>query len=64
MVKVGNIYTDGVTIYLIDKVLDDGSVVAQICSGSPASFSPIAGASVTLSPEKLELYKKIGKVND
>ena len=64
MVQVGNIFTNGITIYLVNKVNEDNTVVAQICGGTPASFSPVPGALITLTEEQISSFKKIGKVNE
>lgn len=64
MVEIGTILSNGVTIYLVNKINGDNTVVAQICGGTPASFSPVPGALITLTEEQISSFKKIGKVNE
>lgn len=64
MVEVGTILSNGVTIYLVNKVNENGSVTAQVCSGDANEFSPIEGAVITLTPDLTKTLKTIGKVNE
>ena len=64
MVEIGTILSNGVTIYLVNKINEDNTIVAQICGGTPASFSPVPGALITLTEQQISSFKKIGKVNE
>ena len=63
-VKVGTVLQRSESIYLVTKVNEDGSVVAQLCGGTPKGFSPIPGVTMYLSKESIDECIKLGEAEE
>lgn len=60
MTKIGSVLQHGDSIYLVTEVKEDGSVVAQLCGGTPQGFSPVPGVTLHLTKQRVDSCKVLG----